>query len=387
MKIAIIGRGTSAIITCLVLLQNNHDVTIFYDPENPYINVGESTTPGIWELVYDVLKIDIHEMVDKNIFSYKMGINFVNWGCGKTFHHNFLTKTAHHFETKIFNDFIHNELSERKLVNYIPQKVISITPEDFGVKLDEYFFDFVINCSGWEDEENYLDVIFKTVDSAVTFVDNLDYDPVHTLHMATEDGWQFGLPFPKQNIFKCGYLYNSDYITHDEVKNKINKDIRSSFTWKPRYAKELITHKRIALNGNRLFFLEPLQALSLYYTHYCAILISNYLNQLNDLSRIDLNHKYLYQMYVYQVSLAYHYQFGSIYNTKFWETTKDKALQFMKHTFNGNIEVFKKNLSYDLHKHNLNHGNLTYSKIGCFDILDHKQLYCGMTGEKIDKYI
>jgi hypothetical protein len=59
----------------------------------------------------------------------------------------------------------------------------------------------------------------------------------------------------------------------------------------------------------------------------------------------------------------------------------------MKHTFNGNIEVFKKNLSYDLHKHNLNHGNLTYSKIGCFDILDHKQLYCGMTGEKIDKYI
>lgn len=386
MNIAIIGRGTSAIITSLVMLQNNHKITIFYDPENPYINVGESTTPRIWELLYDVLKIDIHEFVDKNIFSYKMGINFVDWGQGNSFHHNFIPgKLAHHFETKIFNNFVHELLEEKKLVSYIPERINSIIPNEDYVQLNNHKFDFLINCSGWEDEENYLDVIFKTVDSAVTFIDDLNYDTTHTLHKATEDGWQFGLPFPKQNIFKCGYLYNSDYISEKKVKEKINKNIKGSFSWKPRYSKEIITHTRIALNGNRLFFLEPLQALSLHYTHYFAIFISSYLNQLNKMSRNDTNYKYLREMYVYQVSLAYHYQFGSIHNTNYWKDTKNEACQFIKYTFNGNPTVFEQTLSYDLFKYENNHDpqSLIYSKTGCFDIVDHMQIYYGMTGKKI----
>lgn len=89
MKIAIIGKGTSSIITALTCLKYNHKVSIFYDPETPHTIVGESTTPHIQELVYEVLGISVHELVDKEIFSYKMGINFVNWGCGKSFHHNF----------------------------------------------------------------------------------------------------------------------------------------------------------------------------------------------------------------------------------------------------------------------------------------------------------
>ena len=46
MRIAIIGKGTSAIITALRLIQDDHDVEFFYDPEIKPLSVGESTTPA-----------------------------------------------------------------------------------------------------------------------------------------------------------------------------------------------------------------------------------------------------------------------------------------------------------------------------------------------------
>ena len=55
MKVAVLGRGTSSIITTLQLLKHNHEVTVFYDPNLPHINVGESTTVPIANLLYDVL--------------------------------------------------------------------------------------------------------------------------------------------------------------------------------------------------------------------------------------------------------------------------------------------------------------------------------------------
>jgi len=387
MKVAIIGKGTSAIITTLVLLKEKHEITIFYDPQTPHINVGESTTPHIQKLIYEVLGISIHELVDTGLFSYKMGINFVNWGCGNNFHHNFIADdVGHHFETKDFNTFIHNFLEQHHLVRYISERVDFIIPENNSVKLNKYYFDFVVNCAGWESEDNYLEPIFKTVNSALLFRKQLtsENESFHTLHLATEDGWQFGLPFPKQNLLKCGYLYNNEYITEREAREKISHDVLGSFSWTPRYAKEMLVHPRIALNGNRLFFLEPLQALSLFYTYHFATYISSYLNDLTDFRKNEVNHKYLYEMWAYQLSLAYHYQFGSIHDTEFWVNSTKQASQFMKFSFNGNSQVFRQNIMSDLYRsRHVSYKELTYSKIGTFGHLDHQQLYFGMTGNSL----
>ena len=377
MNISIIGKGTSSIITMLVLLQKGHNVTVFYDPDTSPINVGESTTPQIQNLILDVLGISIHQLVDEDIFSYKMGINFVNWGTGNKFHHNFTqSNVAHHFETKTFNHYIHKYLEDRKLVTYIPERVISISYEGEHVTVNEKTFDFAINCAGWEKDENYIEPFFKTVNSAQLFVDELEYDNTHTLHLATEDGWQFGLPFPKRGYFKCGYLYDNNLISHDEVKDKLDKDVYEVFSWNPRYAKEIITHPRIALNGNRLFFLEPLQALSLFYTYTFAHLICEYLDNVCQETKDNINYKYNVNMWEYQLALAYHYQYGSVYPSNFWTNVQSNALNVMRCSFNGNIPVFLMNMERDSRAK-----NTSYSGIGPFGIKDFLQIHYGMISE------
>ena len=123
MNVAVIGRGTSAIINVLVLLKNNHKVTVFYDPSKPHISVGESTTPPIGNLICDVLGLSIHELVKRGYFSYKMGINFVGWGCKDKFEHQFPNTTmAHHFDTNDFNSFVCDLLKD-KGVKFIPKRV------------------------------------------------------------------------------------------------------------------------------------------------------------------------------------------------------------------------------------------------------------------------
>lgn len=400
MNVAVIGKGTTSILTTLVLLQNGHNVTVFYDPLTPHIDVGESTTPHVQLLIYDVLGLSINDMVNHEIFSYKMGINFVNWGCGKTFHHGFsVGNLAHHFETKSFNNFIHNYLEKNELVTYVPKKVTGIDASTssavvhLGDNHSGMLFDFVINCCGWENDDNYINPIFNSVNSAQLFAEDLtsDHDSVNTLHLATEDGWQFGLPFPKKGKLKCGYLYNNQLINDEEIEKKLidsGKTVRGKFSWTPRYAKEMITHPRVALNGNRLFFLEPLQALSLYYTIEYASLICEYLNEFTLKKLDEVNHQYNLMMWQYQLSLSFHYQYGSIYETDFWKKTTNNAKDFLRYSFNGNYDILEMNLKRDMQSG----GRMNYSGIGCFRYNDVMQIHFGMNGEEnniknIDQYL
>ena len=67
MRIAIVGKGTSAIISALVCIKHGYEVDIFFDPNKPPINVGESTTPNIGGLLNEVLDICIGELIDAGI--------------------------------------------------------------------------------------------------------------------------------------------------------------------------------------------------------------------------------------------------------------------------------------------------------------------------------
>jgi hypothetical protein len=371
MKIAIIGKGTSAIITALKCIQKGHEITFFYDPNTPHIGVGESTTPIVPKLVADVLDISSHELVKRGIASYKMGINFVNWGNNKQFYHNFESSIhAIHFDTKIFNEFIHNHLLETKKASYVAKRI-----EDVNELLRH--FQFVVNCAGWEDKSTYIEPVFKSVNSAVLFKKELNYDrhndSIHTLHLATEDGWQFGIPFPDKNLLKCGYLFNSDLISEDEVKSKLDYEVTRTFSWTQRYAKEIIPKPNVAINGNRLFFLEPLQALSLHFVDLFSNFICDYLEEPSELKREWVNSKYLIEMWIHQICLSYHYQYGSSYDSEFWNKTATNAADMMKYQFNGPDEVLQHNINFDrIHKGG------TQSKIGPFTWNDHLVLQKGL---------
>lgn len=374
MKIAIVGKGTSAIITTLVCLSEGHWVNVYYDPESSHLNVGESTLPQIGQLVFDVLGISISDMLEEDIVSLKSGVKFIDWGVGKSFYSNFQDKFAFHFNTSRFNSFINDNLKENGWARYIPYKVDSYKEKGDVVEINGEIYDFVIFCSGWNDDE-YQRPLLNTVNSAVLYKkDSVDVDSTYTIHQATEDGWEFGLPFPKDGITKCGYLYDRDRISSEEVVDKLSHkgDVRK-IEWTPQFSKRLIKNKNCAYNGNRLFFVEPLQALSLYYYYEFAREICQYLKEKNKKSFVQSNYRYQYEIWTYQLSLALHYRYGSIYDTSYWKDIEEDSKRIMSLP-NGEIDTHITHMIGDLVNK-----DITLSNIGCFEAKDIQKIHCGMT--------
>ena len=380
MKVAVLGRGTSSIITTLQLLKHNHEVTVFYDPNLPHINVGESTTVPIANLLYDVLGLNTHDLVSMGLCSYKMGINFVDWGVCKSFHHNFFENNiSFHFETQKFNKFIHIHLDDNGYVKYIPIKINKFLVENNKVIICDRLFDFVVNCTGWDSEDYYYEPFFETVNSAILFKkDYPQYSDIHSLHLATEDGWQFGLPFPQESTFKCGYLFNDKLISQDDALKKLPKDadVYEKYSWKPRSRKYLLDTNNIASNGNRLFFFEPLQAMTLHYTNEFALLICEFLENRTHYEFDRINHKYNDYIYSQLLCLAYHYQFGSVHDSEFWKVKSEQAQTIMDASPMGRGQRFIDAIKYDFRYDNY------VSKVAWMVPQDHVYIQNGMTGKE-----
>lgn len=382
MKIAIIGKGTSAIITALVCIQNGHKVEILYDPDKPLLNVGESTTPNIGQLLTDVLDICIGDLRDNDIVSFKNGIKFINWGYGESdyFRHHFNGNIgAFHFESSIFNTFIHEKLEEFGVV-YHAEKVTEHHIENNKININGNKYDFLISCSGWSDSNEYFDPIFETVNTAIIYTENEVDDSTYTLHRATEHGWQFGLPFPDRNLTKCGYLFNRKFQDKQELQKLLGKEDCKTIEWTPKYAKRIVTNKYEAYNGNRLMFIEPLQALSLYYYELFANYICKFL-QNRTLESLEIsNHIYYQELFHYQISLAFHYSYGSKFDSIFWQDVHKRAKDIM----NIHPKFSEDSLSY-LYNYSSNYKSKEFL-IGIFNYQDYRALHSGMTGSPMSHF-
>ena len=381
MRIAIVGKGTSAIISALVCIKHGYEVDIFFDPNKPPINVGESTTPNIGGLLNEVLDICIGEMIDAGIVSFKNGIKFINWGKSQSFKHHFSNNLdAFHFESEKFNNFVHQKL-EQFGVKYHPIKISRYEIKNDKVFIGDEQYDFLISCAGWYDKEEYVKPIFETVNSAILYTEDGMDDFSYTLHRATEHGWQFGLPFPDRNLTKCGYLFNKKYNTKDEIEEHLEKKNCRNFSWTPRYAKKLLISKYEASNGNRLMFLEPLQALSLYYYELFATYICNFLQNRSLTSFESINHTYYQEMFHYQISLAFHYSYGSKFQSDFWVDVNERAKSIM----NLNYKFSEESL-LSLYNYNKKHKSKEFM-VGIFDYKDYEAIHSGMLNINSDEML
>ncbi len=370
MKIAIIGKGTSAIITALRLIQDDHDVEFFYDPDTKPLSVGESTTPHIQSLILSALDISIGDLADAGIISYKNGIKYRGWGKGEPFRHHFHGgEVAFHFESGILNPFIHNHLENELGIEYHGERVEGYEISEESVNVNGRDYDFVVNCAGWDDSSEYYKPVFETVNSAILYTKESIDDVTYTLHTATPDGWEFGLPFPDRGITKCGYLYHNK-LSDPQIEGK-------RISWTPRFAKKLVQNRFVAFNGNRLFFFEPLEALSLMYYHDFASEICEFLKSDRSIDAYqEVNRNYLESMTSYSKSLSWYYSYGSVYDTPFWKTTSARAnvyfnTQLFTHRYESLLEA------YHADRHTTKE-EPEYLKIGCFGYHDFKDVHCGM---------
>lgn len=374
MKIAIIGKGSSALFTAMVCLNRGHSVDIYFDPEKPNFQIAESTTPIISNLMYDTFGLSIGDMINDGVCSLKMGAKFIKWGKQEEFHHTFHENNIScHFDPEEFNLYV-TKLLSNKGVEFYPKPFDEYYEVNDQIIINDRFYDFMISCAGKTSDDGYYDFGFDTVNYGYIYTKNeVSKDSFYTVHRATEHGWQAELPFPNKNITRCGYFFD-DTITSKEEVEKLFENTSGKFSkWKPKYYKKLIQNKYEAYNGNKLLFLEPIHALSLHYYVMFADKICDFLEVKSPDALFSINEFYREKLVDIQLSLAWHYRYGSQYRSNFWDSMQKKAEKVLKLFPQYNQDSMNEKYFY----------NKNLINIGCFDSSDYRRVHQGMTGEKL----
>ena len=150
----------------------------------------------------------------------------------------------------------------------------------------------------------------------------------YTGTVATPDGWTFVIPL--QNRTSLGYLYNDTITTDEQAEKNFREQFGVEEVGKPRsfrnyLAKNPIIDDRVILNGNKLTFIEPLEATSVttydfFAEHTMTAIMKNGSNIPQELQNaVFRNAEMVYQNMNF---ILYHYQFGSKYDTPFWDYAK-----------------------------------------------------------------
>jgi hypothetical protein len=149
-----------------------------------------------------------------------------------------------------------------------------------------------------------------------------DPDLTHTRCVATPDGWTFVIP--NHDSVSYGYLYNNNITSKDEATFNMHEIFNvvpdDYLTYRNYVAKSMWKGDRTILNGNKFCFLEPLEATSSTFYRYLA---GNAFNHI-----IEGKTKYMcdYDVRTYmkrvETFVLWHYQFGSAYDTPFWQYAK-----------------------------------------------------------------
>jgi tryptophan halogenase len=319
-KIAIIGAGNAAVATAChyhyfgVYAQDLFDkITIYYDPSIPIERVGQGTSLPFCKMVYKLFGLNWY---DNNFIKAtpKNGILYEHWGknTDEIFHQFPMTSQAFHFVPKLLSKLI----LESGLFNVVEKRITN--PEE------EIDADFIFDCRGKHNRELdlYEDLINPLNHVILARKNEPDLKLTYTRCVATPDGWTFVIP--NHDSVSYGYLFNDTITSLSDAKNNfvslfdVVPDI--DFHFDNYIAKNCFYGERTIFNGNRLSFLEPLEATSIGF--YLAAARCSWDHIVNDVSKEECNQNVRDEMLRLQTFVQWHYQFGSKYNTPFWDYAK-----------------------------------------------------------------
>jgi len=336
MKIAIIGAGNAGCITALHYAfhgQSKFEIDIYHNPiENPIERVGQGTVIPPAGLISNALGIDwVNNPIDA---TRKTGFMYEGWGntTENIFHGFTLESIAMHYVPQKLS----NAVLESGLFNVIEKKI-----EDPEKEIDA---NVIFDCRGRNnrDKDNYESIINPV--NSVLLYDKMEKDP--TLHytkcVATPNGWTFVIP--NIDSVSYGYLYNNtitskEDATEDFLERFQLSEIDGQFDFDNYIAKNMFVGERTVLQGNRLGFVEPLEATSLSFYHYiCKLVWDSIYNKKDD---AIINKQMRQRMKEIETFILWHYQKGSKYDTPFWRYAK--SLPFNPDDeFKNNLEKSRK---------------------------------------------
>ena len=339
MKISVVGGGNGGCFTALYLAWHRKDIEVelIYNPEVLPERVGQATLLDPPKLLWAALGFDwYHNPIHATM---KSGILYEGWG---------------QVNEEVFHPFPPQSMA----MHYCPWEMQASVLKSGHFKVThgevdpkDVDADYVFDCRGKPDDFSEYEDLINPVNACVLGKPKWNTSRNSwSRHVATPDGWTFVIPTrykSPSHDFCVGYCYNSD-ITQQEVAEhnfleKFDVDVTKHVKFKNYVAKNPIVDDRIILNGNRLFFLEPLESSSTQtYVMWVDYIMKNILTNEDSVSNASKECKRYIEKT--QNFVLWHYQCGSKYNTSFWEYAK--SLSFKDDEFDSMLYESK---SYDKH--------------------------------------
>ena len=378
MKISVVGGGNGGCFTALYIAWHRKDIEVelIYNPEILPERVGQATLlnpPGLlWAATgFDWYHNPIHATM-------KSGILYEGWG---------------QVNDKVFHPFPPNSMA----MHYCPWEMqasimlsghFKVTHGDVDPK--DVDADYVFDCRGKPDDFSNYEDLDNPINACILGRPKWNTSKNSwSRHVATPDGWTFVIPTRKSspsNDFCVGYCYNSD-ITQKEVAEynfleMFDVEVTKHVKFKNYIAKNPTIDDRIILNGNRLFFLEPLESSSTQtYIMWVKYIVDHVLKG----EATFKNASKEVRRYIEQVKnfVLWHYQCGSKYDTPFWDYAR--SLTFKDDAFDAMLYESRTYDKYGIIPKSYGGYTIDGNEYGQWAPYSFKVWYQGMTEQLTDK--
>ena len=371
-KVSVVGGGNAGCITALYLswYKKELEVELIYNPDVPCERVGQASVLDPPKLLWAATGFNWYN--NPIHATFKSGILYEGWG---------------QYNEKLFHGFPAHSMA----MHYCPWEMqkhvlnsghFKVTEGDVDPK--DVDADYVFDCRGKPKDFSDYDDLINPTNAAILAKPNWDTTKAFwSRHVATPDGWTFIIPTHSESPshdYCVGYCYNSNITSKEDAESNLSSmfdvEIKKHLKFKNYLAKNPIVDDRIFLNGNRLFFLEPLESSSVQAYVECARFFVDYIiTKKESIEQAACSAKqYIRQL---QNFVLWHYQFGSKYNTPFWDyATK---LSFKDKTFDAMVEYCLQTSKRDILPKSYGGMTSELSQYGQWPANSFKVWYEGMT--------
>ena len=366
MKVSVVGGGNGGVFTALYLAHyvDGVEVELIYNPEIPPERVGQATLLDPPNMLWAAGRFNWY---DNPIHAtFKSGILYE--GFGKV-------------NDKVFHDFPSNRMAMHycpwEMQNYVLNSgIFKVIESDVDPK--DVDADYVFDCRGKPDDLSNYHKLNNPTNAAILAKPNWDTSKAYwSRHVATPDGWTFVIPTALDSPSRSGgigYCYNSNITSKEDAEKNMlemfDVEITKHINYNNYMAKNILVDNRIILNGNRLFFIEPMESSATQMYIEVARYFATYgVKHLN-------SQAYNYIKHV-QNFILWHYQFGSKYDTPFWDYAK--GLKFIDFDFDSVLRDVKKCSWKEIHRKVYKTSTPSYGQWGDYAF---KCWYEGMTKKR-----
>ena len=288
------------------------EIELIHDPSIPTEEVGQATLLDPPHLLWGALGTHWH----KNELNATPKLYILYEGFGKK---NYYVLSTFPLDSAGLH------YSPKEMQKVVLSSGLFDVTEDRVEDLDDIDSDYIFDCRGTPKNFDGYKKLKNPINSVLlSITQERDLTQNYTRSVATPDGWTFVIPNTTDTT-SYGYLYNSDITTLEDATTNFRELFDVGEVTQRSFSNYISTtpviDDRIFLNGNRLFFLEPMEATAVQvYLHWTRLIYDVVYLQNNSFSGVsDILFTYIEQVQNY---VLWHYQFGSKYDTPFWDYAK-----------------------------------------------------------------